>query len=86
MALGKPIVQFNLEEGRFSAMEASLYADNEIGVKDFAAKILLLLGDIDTRTRMGEFGRRRIEGALAWDYSVQNLLSAYQRAFSKRSI
>jgi glycosyltransferase involved in cell wall biosynthesis len=86
MALGKPIVQFNLKEGRFSAMEASLYADNDIGVKDFAAKILLLLGDTDTRTRMGEFGRRRIEGALAWDYSVQNLLSAYQRAFSKRSI
>ena len=29
MALGKPIVQFDLKEGRFSAGEASLYADNE---------------------------------------------------------
>jgi len=53
MALGKPIVQFNLREGRFSAMEASLYADNKAGVKDFAAKILLLLGDPETRKKNG---------------------------------
>jgi glycosyltransferase involved in cell wall biosynthesis len=84
MALGKPIVQFDMREGRFSAMEASVYADNEMGAKDFAAKILLLLGDADARKRMGEFGRRRIEKELAWDYSVPNLLSAYEKAFDKR--
>src|SRR5262249_17474099 len=39
MALGKPIVQFDLKEGRFSAGEASLYADNTNQVSDFAAKI-----------------------------------------------
>lgn len=84
MALGKPIVQFDLKEGRFSAMDASLYADNSKGAEDFAAKILLLLGDADARKRMGEFGRKRIEEALAWEYSVKNLLAAYERAFSKR--
>jgi len=31
---------------------------------------------------MGEFGRRRIEKELAWEYSVQHLLAAYQRVFS----
>src|SRR5207245_10268476 len=38
MALGKPIVQFDLKEGRFSAGEASLYGDNANQVPDFAAK------------------------------------------------
>jgi len=84
MALGKPIVQFDSKEGRFSANEASLYADKEDGVKHFANKILWLLDKPDERRRMGEFGRRRVEEELAWKYSIQNLLAAYQRAFSKR--
>jgi glycosyltransferase involved in cell wall biosynthesis len=83
MALGKPIVQFNMQEGRFSAQEASLYADNEKGVADFAAKIVWLLGNPDERRRMGEFGRRRVEEELAWEHSVANLLAAYRRALCK---
>lgn len=46
-ALGKPIAQPALTEGRFSAMEASLYTDNEHGsrngVRAFAATLLWLL-------------------------------------------
>ncbi len=84
MALGKPIVQFDSKEGRFSANEASLYANKEDSVNDFASKILWLLEKPEERRRMGEFGRRRVEEELAWKYSVQNLLAAYQRAFSKR--
>jgi glycosyltransferase involved in cell wall biosynthesis len=84
MALGKPIVQFDSKEGRFSAKQASLYADTEDSVNDFANKIQWLLGRPGERRRMGEFGRRRVEEELAWKYSVQNLLAAYQKAFSKR--
>lgn len=84
MALGKPIVQFDLKEGRFSAGEASLYSDNSNQVADFAAKILWLLDHPEARQRMGEFGRRRVAKELAWEYSVQNLLSAYERAFNKK--
>ena len=83
MALGKPIVQFNLKEGRFSAGDASLYSDNHDLVTDFANKILWLLEHPDDRQRMGEFGRKRVEQHLAWEYSVGNLLAAYERAFSK---
>ncbi len=83
MALGKPIVQFDLREGRFSAMEASLYADNNVGVEDFAAKILSLLADPEARRKMGEFGQKRVGDALSWDHSVPNLLAAYQRVFNK---
>jgi glycosyltransferase involved in cell wall biosynthesis len=82
MALGKPIVQFDLKEGRISAQEASLYCDNDNQVADFAAKILWLVDHPDERQRMGEFGRLRVQTALAWDYSVENLLAAYERAFS----
>jgi hypothetical protein len=31
---------------------------------------------------MGEFGRERVEGELAWEYSVKNLLAAYERTFA----
>lgn len=83
MALGKPIVQFELKEGRFSAQEASLYSNNGNPIKDFADKILWLLDHPEERQRMGEFGRKRVQEQLAWKYSVNNLLAAYNRAFEK---
>jgi glycosyltransferase involved in cell wall biosynthesis len=86
MALGKPIVQFEGKEGRFSAQDASLYSDGADHVGDFAEKILWLLDHPEERKRMGEFGRRRIEKELAWEYSVQHLLAAYERAFSKMRV
>ena len=85
MALEKPIVQFDLKEGRFSAGEASLYASKEEMVPDFAAKILWLLEHPDQRRRMGEIGRKRVETELAWKFSVENLLAAYERVFSRQT-
>jgi glycosyltransferase involved in cell wall biosynthesis len=84
MALAKPIVQFDLKEGRFSAQKASLYADNRNQVADFAAKLLWLLDNAEERERMGQFGRKRVEEELAWEYSKPNLLRAYRRCFEKR--
>ena len=84
MALGKPIVQFDLKEGKFSAGDASLYSDNHDLVTDFSAKIVWLLEHPEERKRMGECGRRRVVQELAWEHSVKNLLAAYDRAFSKR--
>jgi glycosyltransferase involved in cell wall biosynthesis len=84
MAFGKPIVQFDLKEGRFSAGEAALYASNDDMITDFASKIVWLLDHPDERTRMGQSGRQRVERELAWKFSVKNLLAAYERAFSKR--
>ncbi len=84
MALSKPIVQFDLREGRFSAQDASLYADTTNQVPDFAAKLLWLLDHPAERERMGEFGRKRVENTLAWEYSVEHLLAAYKRALTPR--
>jgi glycosyltransferase involved in cell wall biosynthesis len=84
MALAKPIVQFESKEGRFSAQEASLYADRTHPVPDFAGKILWLLERPEERKRMGEIGRNRVEKELAWEYSIGNLLAAYEAALTSR--
>jgi glycosyltransferase involved in cell wall biosynthesis len=83
MALGKPIVQFDLKEGRFSAGDAALYARHDDMVVDFAAKIVWLLDHREERMRMGDAGRSRVESHLTWQHSVSNLISAYDRAFHK---
>ncbi len=83
MALGKPIVQFEAREGRFSAQQASVYADTADPIRSFAEKILWLLDRPEERKRMGEFGRRRVETELAWEHSVPNLLAAYDRALRR---
>lgn len=80
MALGKPIVQFDLTEGRFSAAEASLYAKRN-DEKDMAARIVELLDDPERRERMGRFGRERVENVLEWKYEVPKLLAAYDDLF-----
>ncbi|HEY6864002.1 MAG TPA: glycosyltransferase family 4 protein [Burkholderiales bacterium] len=77
MSLGKPIVQFDLTEGRFSAQEASLYARRN-DPADLAAKIRELLDDPERRARMGAFGRRRVEQELEWRHEVPKLLAAYE--------
>ena len=41
MALGKPIVQYDLTEGRYSAQEASVYALRN-DTKDFGDKIVVI--------------------------------------------
>jgi glycosyltransferase involved in cell wall biosynthesis len=83
MALGKPIVQFDLKEGRFSAQDASLYADPDNPIADFAEKLLWLIENPGARQAMGDAGLRRVNRELAWKYSVPNLLAAYKRALGK---
>ncbi len=80
MALGKPIVQFDLTEGRFSAQEASLYAKKNDEV-DLAENIVQLLGDSELRAKMGRFGRNRVENELEWKYEAPKLLKAYDVLF-----
>jgi glycosyltransferase involved in cell wall biosynthesis len=82
MALGKPMVQFDLAEGRFSAQDASLYARRN-DPEDLALKIVQLLDDPGLRARMGAFGRRRVQEELEWRYEVPKLLAAYDALFAR---
>ena len=76
MAFGKPIVQFDLAEGRYSAQGASLYAAKNDPL-DFAAKIIELVDDPARRKSVGELGRRRVVEELEWRHEVPKLLAAY---------
>ena len=79
MAVGKPIVQFDVTEGKVSAGAASLYAKANDPV-DFADKITELLADPARRAEMGAFGRERVETQMAWTYEVPKLIAAYKNA------
>ena len=81
MALGKPIVQFDLTEGRFSAQEASLYARRNDAV-DMAQKIQELLQDPEKRAHMGAYGRNRILNELSWEKTSKALLEGYEKFFT----
>ena len=85
MALGKPIVQFDLTEGRVSAQDASLYAKKNDPI-DMAFKIAQLLDDPGLRQRMGEFGRNRVKNELEWQYEAPKLLAAYDARFDEKRL
>lgn len=79
MAFSKPIVQFEVTEGRYSAAGASLYAEPN-NTHDMADKILSLIDDPQKSADMGRLGRHRVETELSWDYQVDTLIAAYRRA------
>ncbi len=76
MALAKPIVQFDMTEGRFSAEAASLYAKHN-DAADFARCIAELLADPAKCAEMGALGRARVHDVLAWHHEAPKLLAAY---------
>ena len=80
MALGKPIVTYDLKETRWSAQDAAFYVkpNNEL---EFAEGIAKLMDRPDLRAQMGEFGRQRVHRDLKWDVVGQNLLRAYAKLF-----
>ena len=80
MALGKPIVQFDLTEGRYSAEKASLYAKRNDAV-DMAEKIIMLLNDPVMREKMGAYGYHRVTEKLNWEHTSQALLEGYRKFF-----
>jgi glycosyltransferase involved in cell wall biosynthesis len=84
MALAKPVVQFDLTEGRVSAGDASWYARPN-DVADLAQKIVALLGDENQRIHMGAIGRERVEQVLAWQHEAPRLLAAYEHMTGDRS-
>lgn len=81
MALGKPIVSFDLKETRVSAQNAAIYVPPN-DEKIYAESIVQLMEDSKKRTKMGEFGRTRIMNELAWDHVSKNLLRAYNSIMS----
>lgn len=81
MALGKPIVQFDLTEGKYSAKEASVYANPNDAV-DMGKKIVELLDNPQKRQEMSAYGRKRIVEELSWEHTSKALLAGYEAYFT----
>jgi glycosyltransferase involved in cell wall biosynthesis len=81
MAMGQPLVSYDLTEARVSAGDAALYAapNDEM---EFAGCIEQLLDDEALRRRMGNLGRRRVEESLSWVFSERQLVAAYEHALA----
>tara|TARA_Y100001970_G_scaffold168897_1_gene206550 strand:+ start:30574 stop:31770 length:1197 start_codon:yes stop_codon:yes gene_type:complete len=78
MALGKPIVQYNLTEGRISAGEASLYAKKN-NRDDFADKIMELVNNEEKRLLMSKYGKDRVYNDLHWGIEKYKYLDVYKK-------
>lgn len=82
MALGKPVVSFDLKETRVSAAEAASYVrpNDEY---EFALAIAALMDDTAKRAEMGAVGLNRVRTQLGWDITSRQLIAAYQCLFAK---
>jgi glycosyltransferase involved in cell wall biosynthesis len=84
MAVGLPVVAFDLQETEISAGDAAVYAkDNDPAA--LARLIGELLDDREARASMGRAGVERINGPLSWTVSAARLTSAYSAAVESRS-
>lgn len=81
MALGKPIVQYDLKEGRYSARKASLYAKRN-DPESLAENIIKLVDDPELRRTMGRYGENRIKTDLHWGIESIKYLQVYENLFS----
>ncbi|RJQ68915.1 MAG: glycosyltransferase WbuB [Desulfobacteraceae bacterium] len=78
MAMGKPVVSFDLKETRYTAGHAAVFVTPN-DTRAFAEAIMNLMDDPAKRAEMGRVGRRRIEKELAWEYSAANLIQGYEK-------
>lgn len=82
MAMGLPVVSFDLTESRFSAGEAAIYAADHSSAA-FGDAVITLVDDSERREKMARIGFDRISGPLSWDVSERELMACYRRAFEK---
>jgi len=82
LAMGKPVVAFDLAEAQETAQDAGVSVHSsgepERDARAFGDQVIQLLDAPATRERMGEAGRRRFDEVLAWDHQRDALLRAYE--------
>ena len=76
MAVGLPIVAFDVHETRVSAAESAVYADE--GPESYARAISMLLDDPERRARMAVVGRERIRQGLSWDHQQEKYVRLFE--------
>lgn len=84
MALGKPIVSYDLPESRYTAQESAIYVQPG-DIQGYGRAIIALLDDPERRQRMGSLGRQRFMNHLSWEDQQTELLKAYANALDGRT-
>ena len=79
MAMGLPLVSFDLKESNVSAGDAALYARDH-SAQAFGDAIIELIDDPEARKQKAKIGQERIAGPLSWNHSASNLLAAYEHS------
>jgi glycosyltransferase involved in cell wall biosynthesis len=83
MAMGVPVVSFDLAETRVSAGEAAVYARPNDPI-DLAHEAIVVLTEPERGAARGRAGQARIAGPLSWANSVVELRRAYALALAAR--
>ena len=78
MALGLPVLAFDLPETRVSAGDAARFVAREAGAEEYARALLALLDDPARREEMARAGRRRVEDDLAWVHQERGYLAVVE--------
>ena len=78
MAMGLPIVSFDLKESRYTAREAAVYIPDDDD-QAMGRAIIDLLASPSRRAAMGRRGRQRFIDELSWEFSAQELEKFYRR-------
>jgi glycosyltransferase involved in cell wall biosynthesis len=82
MAMGLPVVAFDLDETRVSAADAGEYARSN-DVQALARSIVGLLDDSTRREAMGRRALERIEHELGWEHQAPRYTSVYDELLTK---
>lgn len=83
LAMGRPVVSYDLSESRVSAGDAAVYASAD-DAESFGRCVDELLEDPQRRLQMGRAGLRRAREQLGWQWSAPVLEAAYERALVNR--
>ena len=78
MALGLPVLAFDLPETRVSAGDAACFVAREAGAEEYARALLALLDDPARREEMARAGRCRVEDELAWVHQERGYLAVVE--------
>lgn len=82
LAMGAPVVSYELAESRVSAEDAAVYAEAGDPAA-LGAAVDALLDDPERRARMREAGFAAVRERLAWQQQIPALLAAYARALGE---
>lgn len=83
MAMGVPVVVFDLAETRVSAADAAVYARPNDPI-DLAHEAIVVLTEPERGAWRGRVGQERMRGPLSWANSVVELRRAYDLALAAR--